>query len=381
MSAPNSYRPTVARVDLAALRHNLAVVREHLPPGESQLIAAVKADAYGHGLVPVARVLAEEGVDWFGVAIVEEGLELRAAGLEQNILVLGGFLEGSHAVGLEADLCPVLYTLEDATLLQRLARERGKAVHAHLKVDTGMNRLGVPPSELGEFLDLLDSCPDLVIDGVLTHLPDAENPDSGFTDSQFRRFEEAVLEIRSRGHNPRWIHSANSAALMMGRHPESRIRTNLYRPGISLYGQAPASILARTWPLQPVLSLHTAVSFVKTVPAGARLSYGLTWEARRASRIATLPVGYGDGYPRALGNRAHALVRGQRVPVVGRVCMDMTLLDVTEVPEVRVGDPVVLIGNQDQVEVTADELAIALDTISYEVLCGIGSRVPRQYRN
>jgi len=381
MPAENSYRPTVASVDLAALRHNLAVVREHLPDPGSQVIAAVKADAYGHGLVPVARVLAEQGVGWFGVAIVEEGLKLRAAGLEQDILVLGGFLAGSHAAGLEAGLCPVVYRREDVLLLQRLASERRRPVAVHVKVDTGMHRLGVPLRELSQFLDLLESCPDLVVDGVLTHLPDAENPVSTFTDNQFELFAGAVATLRARGHEPRWVHSANSAALMMGRHPSPAVGTNLFRPGIALYGESPAAALDGRWPLQPVLSLRTAVSFVKRVPSGARLSYGLTWEASRDSLIATLPVGYGDGYPRALGNQACALVRGQRAPVVGRVCMDLTMLDVTDIAGVSDGDEVVLIGRQQDALVTAGELASALDTISYEVLCGIGSRVPRVYPN
>ncbi len=379
MSGPNSYRPTVAQVDLAALRHNVGVVRQHLPEGDAQLIAAVKADAYGHGLVPVAKALAAEGVRWLGVAIVEEGLKLRDAGLDLDILVLGGFLAGSHEAGIAAGLCPVVYRADDARLLQDLARKRGEALPIHLKIDTGMHRLGVPLAELNGFLDLLDECPDLLVDGVLTHLPDAENSNPEFTHRQFQAFETAVRAVQARGHTPTWIHSANSAALMMDRHPSAGIRTNLFRPGISLYGQAPCSSLEQRWPLQPVLSLHTEVSFVKTVAAGAKLSYGLTWMAEQPARIATLPVGYGDGYSRALGNRAFALVRGHRVPVVGRVCMDLTMLDVTAVPGVTEGDPVVLIGRQGDESVTVDELATALDTISYEVLCGIGSRVPRLY--
>ncbi len=378
MSESKRYRPTVARVDLSALRHNLQVVRGHLPRTDGQVMAAVKADAYGHGLVPVAQTLASEGVQWFGVAIVEEGLQLRKAGLSQNILVLGGFLEGSHSAALDGGLCPVLYRQDDARQLQALAKERGAPCKVHLKVDTGMHRLGVPINELGDFLDLLDRCPDVEVDGVLTHLPDAENLVADFTLGQLDCFERAVGMLRGRGHRPQWVHSANSAALMMGRHPGTS-SSNLYRPGISLYGEVTAPHLAGSWPLRPVLSLETAVSFVKKVEKGARLSYGLTWTAPRASTIATLPVGYGDGYPRALGNHAFALIGGHRVPVVGRVCMDLTLVDVTEVPGVSEGDSVVLIGRQGDENITAEELATALNTISYEVLSGIGSRVPREY--
>ncbi len=378
MSESKRYRPTVARVDLSALRHNLQVVREHLPHENGQLMAAVKADAYGHGLVPVAQTLASEGVKWFGVAIVEEGLQLREAGLTQDILVLGGFLEGSHSAALDAGLCPVLFRQDDAHQLQALASARGVPCRVHLKVDTGMHRLGVPLAELSDYLDILDRCPDLVVDGILTHLPDAENLAADFTLRQLDRFEQAVAMLRSRGHCPRWVHSANSAALMMERHSSSS-SCNLYRPGISLYGEVTAPHLAGAWPLKPVLSLHTAVSFVKKVKKGAHLSYGLTWTAPRASTIATLPVGYGDGYPRALGNHASALIAGHRVPVVGRVCMDLTLVDVTEVPGVREGDPVVLIGSQGDEDITAEELARTMNTISYEILSGIGSRVPREY--
>ena len=373
------YRPTVARVDLRALRHNLQVVRERLPVGGGHVMAAVKADAYGHGLIPVAETLASEGVDWFGVAIVEEGLKLRAAGISQEILVLGGFLEGSHQAAMEAGLCPVLFRQGDVPELQNLAEQRGTPCKVHLKVDTGMHRLGVPMAELGEYLDFLSGFPDLIVDGVLTHLPDAENLADEFTVAQLRRFEEAVALVRARGHRPRWVHSANSAALMMGRHSPTPEFSTLYRPGIALYGEVGAAHLRGVWPLQPVLSLHTAVSFVKTVEAGAQLSYGRTWTAPRPSKIATLPVGYGDGYWRALGNQAFALVAGQRVPVVGRVCMDLTLVDVTDVPDAQEGDPVVLIGSQGDEIITAEELSSSLDTISYELLSGIGSRVPREY--
>ncbi|MBJ93892.1 MAG: alanine racemase [Rickettsiales bacterium] len=375
------HRPTVANIDLAALRHNLQVVRSQLPGPHASLMAAVKADAYGHGLLPVATTLAREGLGWFGVAIVEEGLQLRAAGIDADILVLGGFLGESHGPAIAAGLCPVLYRAEDAERLQALAREQGREVRVHLKVDTGMNRLGVPLANLDGFLDMLESCPRLKLDGVLTHLSAAEEPEADFTMAQLSSFEVAVGRVRARGHEPVWIHAANSAALMTGREPPGGLHCNLYRPGISLYGELPATDLQDSWGLQPVLSLKTAVSFVKWVEKGASLSYGRTWTAPRRSLIATLPVGYGDGYPRALSNRSTVLIKGQRAPVVGRVCMDLTLVDVTELGSVREGDEVVLIGEQGGGRVTAGELARSLNTISYEVLSGIGSRVPREYED
>lgn len=379
MSASTRYRPTVARIDLGALRRNARLIRARIAPGSS-ILAAVKADAYGHGLVPVAQVLAAEGVDWFGVAIVEEGLWLRRAGVQTPVLVLGGFADGSEPAALEAGLTPVVYRSASARALNQLGARRGLKVPIHLKIDTGMHRLGVQMHELAEFLELLAGLSMLSVEGVLTHLSDGEDVEGGHTRQQLEDFADAVRLIRSRGHDPTWIHAANSGALMLGREP-SGLQCNLVRPGIALYGVPTDASLDGAWPIEPVLSFESAISFIKTVPAGSAVSYGRTWRAERESRIAVLPVGYGDGYPRALGNCAEALVRGRRVPVVGRVCMDLTMLDVSDVPLVREGDRVVLLGPQGREEVTALELAALQDTIPYEVLCGVSPRVPRHYRD
>ncbi len=375
------FRPTVARVDLAALRHNCRLVRRVVAPRGCAVMAAVKADAYGHGIVPVARAMEAEGIDWLGVAIVEEGLKLRSAGVQLPILILGGFADGSEPEAVAGGLTPVVFRSASARALNALGSRTSSRIGIHLKVDTGMNRLGVPRGLLGQFLDLLDGLEHLYVDGVLTHLAEAENPDDEFTAWQLDGFRAAVAEVRERGHRPRWVHAANSAALMMGRVPMDSSAGMIVRPGLALYGLAPDSSLAGALPLRPVMSFESAISYIKRIPAGAKVSYGLTWTAQRSTRVATLPVGYGDGFPRALGNRADALVRGHRAPVIGRVCMDLTLLDVTDVPGVQEGDRATLMGRQGAQEIDAGELAALLGTIPYEVICGISPRVPRTYRD
>ncbi len=374
------FRPTIARVDLQALRHNARLLRDRIPAGTGML-AAVKADAYGHGIKQVARALVQEGVEWLGVAIVEEGIALRRAGIEASILVLGGPADGSEKIALDAAITPVVYRSATVRALNAVAASRGRPAPVHLKIDTGMNRLGVPLQLLTDFLDLVEGLDHLYIDGVLTHLAEAEAAEAEFTQAQLRDFAAAVGEVRRRGHAPRWIHAANSAAMMMGRTPGVDVGANLVRPGISLYGHAPDAALEGAWPLRSVMSFETAISFLKKVPTGAQLSYGRTWTAPRPSKIAVLPVGYGDGYARALGNRAEVLVRGRRAPVVGRVCMDLTLVDVTDVPHVREGDPVVLLGSQGVERVTASEIAAMLETIPYEVVSSVSPRVPRLYQD
>ena len=382
MSArPHRFRPTVARIDLGALRHNCQLVRRRLDGSGTAVMAAVKADAYGHGLVPTARVMADEGIDWLGVAIVEEGMALRQAGITLPILVLGGFADGSEPEAIQAGLTPVVFRAASARALNAVAARTGDRIGIHLKVDTGMNRLGVPRGLLGNFLDLLEGLDHLYVDGLMTHLAQAERTDDDFTEYQLDGFAAAQEELLQRGHRPRWIHAANSAAVLLGRGPTTSAAATLVRPGLALYGLSPDPALDEAWPLRPVMSFETGISFLKRVPAGARLSYGLTWTAERPTKIATLPVGYGDGYPRALGNRAEVIVRGVRAPVVGRVCMDLTLVDVTEVPGVQEGDRVVLMGAQGDSEVSAGELAALLGTIPYEVVVGVSPRVPRVERD
>jgi alanine racemase len=381
MSRPVRFRPTLARIDLGALRHNYRELRRQLDGTGCSILAPIKADAYGHGLTQVARTLADEGVDWFGVALLEEGLSLRENAVDRPILVLGGLPDGSEVTAAEAGLTPVVYRSPSVRALNAIAANRQMPVGIHLKVDTGMNRLGVPQSDLGAFLDLLDGMDHVYVDGLMTHLAVAEAADPTFTQGQLKAFDAIVEEVQSRGHHPRWIHSSNSAGIMSGRASPNPAGANLVRPGIALYGLPPADSLAQTWDLRPVMSFESAITYLKTIPAGARVSYGLTWEAQRETRLATLPVGYGDGYLRVLGNRADVLVRGVRAPVVGRVCMDLCMVDVTDVPGVQEGDRAILMGRQGGDRITATELAGHAGTISWEILCALSPRVPRAYRD
>ncbi|MCO4772656.1 MAG: alanine racemase [Deltaproteobacteria bacterium] len=381
-SLAQRFRPTIARIDLSALRHNVRLLRGRLP-ADCGLLVPVKADAYGHGLLPVSRVLEEEGAEWLGVALVEEGLALRKGGIQSNILVLGGLADGSEALAVESGLTPVVYRSPSVRALNAMAARLGRTVQVHLKVDTGMNRLGVPVGHLDAFLDLLDGLEHITIQGVMTHLAEAEDARGPFTEAQLVSFEAAVALVRRRGHSPHWLHAANSAAVMNRRGTDhldlDDFARALVRPGLAVFGHPPDASLDGAWPLRPVMSFETAISYLKKVPAGSEVSYGRSWRAQRETKLATLPVGYGDGYFRAFGNSAQVLVRGMRVPVVGRVCMDLCLLDVTDVPHVAEGDRAVLLGTMGEAEVTASELAAIAGTIPYEIVCAVSPRVPRVY--
>ncbi len=367
-------RPTRAEVDLAALVRNLRTLRS--VAAGAAVLAMVKADAYGHGAALVAPALEAEGVELLGVALIEEGLALRRAGLTTEILVLGGAYEGGWEAMVSAGLCPAVFRVDHLEALAEAARRLGAKPRAHLKVDTGMARLGAQPQEVAGLLVRARAL-QVDIQGVMSHFANADLADAAVTEDQLRKFQAVLSEVETAGVRPRWRHLANSAALVAL--PEARDGTtlNLVRPGLALYGISPAPWIVPPRALEPVLSWKTAVVHLKTVPPGTAVSYGGTWTARRTTRIATLPVGYADGYPRRLSNRGQVLVRGQRAPVVGRVCMDLCMVDVTDVPGAAVGDEVVLLGRQAGAEVGAVEVAQWLETMPYEVLCGIGARVPR----
>lgn len=348
-------RPTRAEIDRAALAHNLGVVRAHA--GRSKVYAVIKADAYGHGLVPIAERLVADGVDGLAVALSEEGLRLRAAGVAVPVIVLNGIYDGAHRDVVAAGLTPVVYDAGDAERFVKL----GAAVH--LKVDTGMTRLGV--RELAPFLDRV---PGLRIEGLMTHLASADE-DREATAAQLDAFDAAIAEVRARGHDP-ICHAANSAGALLW----PRARYDLVRTGVALFGVRPAE--GDALDLRPVMRVLTTVARVVDVPAGTRVGYGGTWTAPRASRIATLAIGYGDGYLRASSNRGHAVIRGARCPLVGRVSMDLTGVDVTDLPVCERGDEAVMVGP----ELRAEEVGRAAGTIAYEVLSSIAPRVPRHYR-
>jgi len=370
-------RPTIAEIDLDALRFNAAQVREWIK-GEAEILAVVKADAYGHGAGPVARELESAGVNIFGVATGEEGRELRRAGLSATVLVLAGIDPQELGEVIQSDLTPVLFDLDTARLLDRQAGNLRKNLSVHLKVDTGMSRLGIPWREWEAAVDVLPSLKNLKIEGVMSHLAVAESEapeDRAFTEEQIRRFQSCLEYIGQRGVQPRYVHLANSAATTLW----EKARFNLVRPGLMLYGMHPAPHLKRYISLRPALCWKTKILSLKRVPAGDPVSYGRTYKGSKDILIATLPVGYADGYSRRLSNRAEVLVRGRRAKVAGIVCMDLTMVEVSQIPDVQAGDEVVLLGKQGTDEISAVEMAGWMETIPYEVLCGIGKRVPRRY--
>ena len=373
-------RPTWAEINLNNLAANFNVIKERVSH-VAKVLAVVKADAYGHGAVQCARRLAKEGAEWFGVAIPEEGIELRAAGIGQPILVLGGFWDGQAAACIRQRLTTVVYRLDMIAALDQVASETGGVADVHVKVDTGMGRLGVRMDQLAEFLSGLKKFQNVRIDGVLTHFAAADDDAcEPLTNVQIRRFHEAVAMFREHGYNPTYLHLANSAGIYS--HPEAW--GNMVRPGGVLYGLwrdvLPTTI--NDAGVRQVMSLHSRISLLKWVPEGETIGYGCTFEASRKTLIATLPIGYHDGYMRGLSNRAKVIVRGVYAPVVGRVSMDLTLVDVTNVPDVELNDTVMLLGterNNSKVSITAEDLARIAGTLSYEVTCGVGPRVPKVY--
>jgi alanine racemase len=370
-------RPTWAEIDLEALAANFQIVKNKVGP-DVKVMAVVKANAYGHGAVACAQRLEREGADWFGVALPEEGIELRKSGIAKPILCLAGFWGEQATACLQHELVPVVYRLDLVEALDRAARERGVVADVHVKIDTGMGRLGVRFDEISDFAGRLKQFKNIRVDGFMTHFAAADEPSCGpLTKDQLERFETAVAAFREYGFEPSYQHLANSAAVF----GQPSAWGNLVRPGGVLYGLW-RDILApedRDVKLRPVMSLHSRITLLKWVPQGETVGYGCTFEASRKTLVATVPLGYDDGYMRALSNRGHAIIRGVYVTVIGRISMDLTLIDVTNVPEVQLDDEVILIGQDAGLSITAEELGKTAGTLSYEVTCGINDRVPRVY--
>lgn len=367
-------RPTFAEIDLAALRQNLGVVRAHVGPGVG-VMGIVKADAYGHGAVAVSRALAGAAVDMLGVALVEEGLELREAGIRAPILVMGLAPEDGVAEPLAADLTLTVDGAATAGPVERAAAARGAAAAVHLKIDTGMNRLGVRAEAAAKAAAEVAACPHLDLAGAYTHLACADEADDAVTPAQLAAFAEALEAVRAAGIEPPLVHAANSAGLFA----QPAARFGMVRSGLALFG-VPPSEAARAADLRPVMSLKSRVATLKRVRAGEGVSYGHRWRAERDTVVGVLPVGYADGYPRALSNRARVRAAGRLAPVVGAVCMDLVMVDLTDVPEAAAGLEVTLLEADNASPLSAAALAEAAGTIPYEILAGIGPRVPRAYR-
>jgi len=369
-------RPTWTEIDLNNLAFNFDSVKKFIAE-DIRYMAVVKADAYGHGAVRCAKKLEEAGIDWFGVALPEEGLELRENGVKAPILCLGSFWPGQENLLLANDLTPVIYNPDIAEKYDHAAKEKGITANIHVKIDTGMGRIGVRFYETNEFAERLKELKNLRVEGIMTHFASADNLADNFTDLQIERFHEAVRIFEEKGFDPKFRDLANSPGAIA--HENSR--GNMVRLGGVLYGLGddvlPHEIALPK--LKPAMSLHTKISHLKKVPEGETLGYGRTFTTKKESVIATIPIGYQDGYSRLLSNCGRAIVRNAEAPVAGRISMDWTMLDVTRVPRIELGDEVILIGSAGDLAVTAEELAEKTGTISYEITCGISRRVTRKY--
>ncbi|MFN2456026.1 MAG: alanine racemase [Pyrinomonadaceae bacterium] len=373
-----AHRPTWAEIELDALAANFHLIRRMVGANVA-VMCVVKADAYGHGANLCARRLSEEGARWFAVALPEEAIALRLeAKIEQPILCLGGFWEGQAQACLKYKIVPVIYRADMAATFDRAARDAGVVADVHVKIDTGMGRLGVRFDDAREFADALRELKNIRVDGIMTHFAAADEPDRDcFTEEQTKRFKDTVEMFRARGFNPTFEDMANSAGTFA--HPQAR--GNMVRPGGTLYGlwRDVLPPLMKPVGLRPVMRLRSRVTLLKKIHAGETLGYGCTFEAARETLVATLPIGYNDGYVRALSNRGRVIVRGHYAPIVGRISMDLSLVDVTDVPGVTLDDAVTLFGEDGELSVPVEDLAKTANTLSYEITCGISRRVPRVY--
>ncbi|MBI3752988.1 MAG: alanine racemase [Deltaproteobacteria bacterium] len=367
-------RPTLAIIDRAAIKSNYILLKKKTAK-DVDILAVVKANAYGHGAVEIAKTLEQAGCSFFGVALCEEGVELRESGIKSPIIILGGIYANQIRDVIEYDLTPVIFDIETARILDSLSAKTGKRINVHVKVDTGMGRLGLLPYQVIPFFKTLKGLANLEVEGILSHFAEADEEDKEFSKEQLNIFFKVITVIQELGFQPRLFHIANSAAVV--EHVNSHF--NLVRPGIMLYGAYPAKHMVGSIELKPAMRLVSQIISLKKVPKGYSISYGRTYVTEKESIIAAVPIGYGDGYPRSLSNKGEALIRGQKARVAGVVCMDITMLDVTRIKGVSAGDEVVLIGKQGGDEITVDELAEKAGAIPYEILCGISGRVPRIY--
>ncbi len=367
-------RQTVARVDLQAIRLNFRSISTFLA-GRAQIIAVVKANAYGHGAAQVALALEEAGAAMLACADIEEGIVLREAGVRAPILVFGALSVSDLSGVFEYRLTPTISTPGAARALQAAASRQGMGLRCHLKIDTGMNRLGFRHDNLDRTLPEVAASPNLRIDAVYTHFATADNPEHPAFSAQRERFDAAVARLPGLGITTRVCHAANSAALLR----DERVWHQYVRPGLLLYGLVPPP-LAATLPLRPALSLHSRIVAVKGVRAGEASGYGLRGPFDNPATLAIVPAGYADGLDVRLSGRGFMLVRGRRAPIVGSVCMDMTMIDVTGM-DVAPGDDVVIVGRQGDDSIDVREIAAAIGTIPYELLCRVGSRIERVFTN
>ena len=366
--------PTIAEIDLNAVRANIRAIREKIGLGV-RVMPIVKANAYGHGAAQVSRAVLDAGADMLGVACVAEAAILREAGIAAPILILGCSPADAVPDIVEQNVTATVCEIGFARALSAQAARFGKTARIHVKVDTGMGRIGTPTAQAASLIREISSLPGVEVEGVFTHFPSSDEDDSGFTAGQTAEFSKLLEELEREGLRPRIAHAANSGATLD--HPNAYF--DMIRPGIIMYGAYPSPLSSRSIVVTPALTFKTRVVFLKEIQAGTSVSYGRTFRAARKTTVATIPAGYADGFSRHLSNKGYALVRGQKAPIIGRVCMDQTLLDVTDTPGVQVGDEVILYGRQGDERISIEEIAELTGTVPHDVLCAIGPRVPRVY--
>lgn len=360
-----------AEINLDAVANNVRAAKASLKPG-TKLCAVVKADAYGHGAVRVAQEAARNGADFFAVALLQEGVALRDAGIDLPILVLGAMLPNVADLVVHYDISHAVFDKERLYALNEAALRQHKKAKIHIKIDTGMHRIGVHVKDAGKFAKLAASLPGIFIEGVFSHFATADADDKDYAAYQFARFQEALRLIENEGVHIPIRHICNSAGLT----ELEEYQLDMVRQGITLYGLHPAHMIECYKNFAPVMTVKTVVSYVKELPAGSSIGYGRSFTTKRPSVIATIPIGYADGVSRQLSNKGYMLVHGERAPIVGKVCMDQLMLDVTDIPEVKVGDEVIVFGGH---ELPMELVAEWANTICYELVCAVSPRVPREY--
>ncbi|MEJ6949516.1 alanine racemase [Natronospora cellulosivora (SeqCode)] len=365
-------RPVWVEVNIENIKYNLRQIKETLRQG-TEIMAVVKADAYGHGLIPVSQALIEEGIDRLAVALPEEGVELREAGFNLPIHVLGEVLSTQYKLIMDFDLIPTIARKDSLDNINRLAKELGLRKKIHLKVDTGMGRIGVQVDQALDFIKYAYNQRNIELEGLMTHFATADEEDKEYSYWQWKRFKKIINQVEEIGIQIPIKHASNSAAII----ELSDFQLNMVRPGIALYGLTPSNNIKSK--LKPALSWKAKIDFIKQVAEGTAISYGATYRTSKESKIATVPLGYADGYSRLLSNKGYVIINGQNAVIRGRVCMDQFMIDITEIENVDIGDELVLIGSQGNKTITATDLANMTDTINYEILCNISKRVPRVY--
>lgn len=369
------YHRVTAEIDLDAIGSNIANIKARLKP-KTRLLAVVKADAYGHGAVEVSKVCLFNGAEQLAVATCDEGVELRQSSIQVPIIILGNTVEAQLETVINNSLTQTVFCFDTAKRISDCAVRLGRKALVHIKIDTGMGRIGFLPNE--ESLDIIDSIfklPGLDITGVFTHFATADEKDKSFTYEQYKKFIFMTDSIEKRGHTGLIRHCGNSAAIL----DMPELQLDMVRAGIIIYGMYPSSEVSESVVLKPAMKLKSCISYVKEVASDVSIGYGRTYFTDKKTMVATVPVGYADGYSRKCSNKARVIVKGQYAPVIGNVCMDQLMIDVTHIPDVRIGDDVVIMGQESGLCVSAEELAEIQDTINYEIVCNVGKRVPRVF--